>query len=124
MNDAQTLNAPNTTNTGVQNLQQRIVNNKVINTPKPPANLVTKREIVILQRGWILVGDVAKVGDELVIFDSKVIRRWGTTEGLGQLAIAGATAETTLDNTGTVTTHQLAVVARIDVQHINDVPVI
>ena len=100
----------------VVNTNQPVVNNKVINSPTIPPHLVTKREIVILQRGWILVGDVAKVGDELVIYNSSVIRRWGTTDGLGQLAVAGRSPETVLDMTGTVTTHQLAVVARIDVQ--------
>lgn len=73
------------------------------------------RQIVILQRGWIVVGDVEQVGTKVTITDASVIRRWGTTNGLGQLALAGPTKETILDACGTVRAHELAVVATMDV---------
>ena len=41
------------------------------------------REIVILQRGWIIVGDVVRNGSEFTVTDASVIRRWGTTNGIG-----------------------------------------
>jgi hypothetical protein len=73
------------------------------------------RQIVILQRGWIVVGDVEQDGTKIIVTDASVIRRWGTTNGLGQLALGGPTKETILDACGTVRAHELAVVATIDV---------
>ena len=73
------------------------------------------RQIVVLQRGWIMVGDVERVGSEFVISDASVIRRWGTTNGLGQLALAGPTENTVLDAVGTSYAHELTVVFRMDV---------
>jgi hypothetical protein len=73
-----------------------------------------KKQIVVLQRGWVVVGDVTTVGDELTIENASVIRFWGTTKGLGEL-VDGPTEKTKLDPCGTVTAHALAVVLRIDV---------
>lgn len=58
-------------------------------------------QIVVAQRGWVIVGRTEKIGDELVITDASVIRTWGTTKGLGQLALEGPQASTTLDPAGT-----------------------
>ncbi len=49
--------------------------------------------IVVLQRGWVVVGVDAPGG----ISAGAVIRRWGTERGLGQLAVAGPLRETVLD---------------------------
>ena len=73
-----------------------------------------KKQIAVLQRGWVVVGDVNKVGDELVIENASVIRVWGTTKGLGEL-VKGPTKRTVLDKAGTITVHQLAVVFLLDV---------
>jgi hypothetical protein len=71
--------------------------------------------IVVLQRGWVVVGRVAEESDkELRIEKSSVIRRWGTTKGLGELAANGPTNNTVLDPCGTVRAHPLAVVMQID----------
>lgn len=78
----------------------------------------TTRQIVILQRGWIMVGDVTRNGSEFVITDASVIRRWGTTHGIGQLALAGPTKDTILDPVGTARAHELTLVCRIDVQRL------
>jgi hypothetical protein len=75
---------------------------------------VSKKQIVVLQRGWVVVGDVTPTGDELTIENASVIRFWGTTKGLGEL-VNGPTEKTKLDPAGTVTAHALAVVLRIDV---------
>ncbi len=72
------------------------------------------KQIVIAQRGWVFVGDVERSGDDVTITNAQCIRRWGTTRGLGQLAIGGPTNETVLDDTGTVRLHALAVVATLD----------
>lgn len=75
----------------------------------------SKRQIVILQRGWVVVGNVSKDGTEFTISDGSVIRRWGTTNGIGQLALGGPTKDTILDAVGTMYAHELTLVARIDV---------
>ena len=71
-------------------------------------------KIVVLQRGWVVVGLVEEVDDHLVIHDASVVRRWGTTQGLGELAAKGPLPETILDPAGRVEAHQLAVVLTID----------
>jgi hypothetical protein len=71
--------------------------------------------IVVLQRGWVVVGRVAEESDkELRLEKSSVIRRWGTTKGLGELAANGPTNNTVLDPCGTVRAHPLTVVMQID----------
>lgn len=55
--------------------------------------------LLVLDRGHVLVGRSVPpdtVGLWLAVTDVRVVRRWGTTEGLGQLA-AGPTADTVLD---------------------------
>lgn len=71
-------------------------------------------KILILQRGWVVVGRYAKDGDEHVLTDAAVVRLWGTTKGIGQIALAGPTPNTVLDKAGTVRAHQLATVMVID----------
>lgn len=70
--------------------------------------------IVILQRGWIVVGRVRQDGTTVIVEDASVIRVWGTTRGLGQIAADGPTSSTILDACGTVRVHELAVVAQMD----------
>lgn len=72
------------------------------------------KRIVILQRGWVAVGDYAKTGSEVTLSNASVIRRWGTTKGLGEIAANGPTENTVLDPTPTVRVHELAIVATID----------
>jgi len=71
------------------------------------------KRIVVLHRGWVVVGDYAKKGSEIVVSNALVIRRWGTTKGLGQLR-SGPLANTVLDHVGTARCHELAVVFTID----------
>ncbi len=79
--------------------------------PKPE----TSKSIVILQRGWVFIGDLTKTGEEFALLNAQNIQRWGTTEGLGQLALSGPTSDTILKPAGTVRFHELTVVARLDV---------
>lgn len=58
------------------------------------------RYIVIGNRGNIVVGDLSICGDTGTLKNASVIRRWGTKEGLGQLAIHGKQQETMLDFCG------------------------
>jgi len=80
--------------------------------PVTPENAPVR--IVILQRGWVVVGYWQRDGEDVTITRAKVIRKWGTTAGLGEL-VSGPTDDTVLDPAGTVRAHILGVVASIDV---------
>jgi hypothetical protein len=54
-------------------------------------------KICVLERGWVLVGNLEKDGDEYLLTKGSVIRRWGTTMGLGELATKGPLTETKLE---------------------------
>jgi hypothetical protein len=71
-------------------------------------------KIVILQRGWIVVGRWSQDGDKCSLDNAYVVRSWGTSAGIGQLALEGRQASTKLDKAGHMEFHQLTVVATID----------
>jgi len=81
-----------------------------------PAGNATPSEwrIVIAQRGWVFVGRWNQDGDDVTLTDAKIIRTWGTTKGLGELAASGPTGKTVLDHAGTVRLHALGAVASLD----------
>lgn len=58
--------------------------------------------IVVLDHGFVYVGQLTTDDKFLTIVDAQNIRRWGTTKGLGQLALDGPQPNTVLDNCGTV----------------------
>ena len=71
-------------------------------------------KIVILQRGWIMVGRFERNGSDCKLHNASVIRVWGTSRGLGEIAKNGPTSKTTLDPTnGVVEFDYLTVVATI-----------
>lgn len=74
----------------------------------------TAPQIVILDRGFVFVGDVSVDGDWLVIRNAKNVRRWGTSKGLGELAKDGPKPETKLDPTGTVRAPMRAVIGLLE----------
>lgn len=69
--------------------------------------------IVILQRGWVMVGLYGRDGEDCWLEKAHVIRRWGTTRGLGELAVNGPLSNTQMDPCGRVDFHVLTVVATI-----------
>jgi hypothetical protein len=71
-------------------------------------------KIAILQRGWAMIGRFERKGNNCKLSDASVIRRWGTTQGLGELALNGKTSNTILDKAGSVEFDYLTVVALID----------
>jgi len=83
----------------------------VVASPPPSAPSL---RIVVLKLGWVVVGMYSEDGDAAVITDAKVVRRWGTKAGLGELAASGPLANTILDPGGTVRTKTLAIVATFD----------
>lgn len=71
-------------------------------------------KIVILQRGWCMVGRFERSGSDCKLHSASVIRKWGTTKGLGEIAKDGPTSDTMLDNcNGLVEFDYLTVVAMI-----------
>lgn len=71
--------------------------------------------IVILQRGWVMVGQFERDGLDCKLHNASVIRIWGTTRGLGEIAKHGPNPDKTqLDPTnGVVEFDYLTVVATI-----------
>lgn len=79
-----------------------------------PDNKDSKVKIVILQRGWCMVGRFERKGNDCTLSDASVVRRWGTTKGLGEIAEGGPTTNTKLDKcNGLVEFDYLTVVASI-----------
>ena len=71
------------------------------------------KNIVILQRGWVFVGDLFRKGNDMRLENASIIRNWGTTKGLGEIAKDGPTSNTKLDECPDVNFHQLTLIARI-----------
>jgi hypothetical protein len=72
------------------------------------------KQIVVLNRSWNIVGDVERDGDFYLITNGSVIRRWGTTKGLGELAMNGPLKETVLDPVPLIKAHRDQVIFTMD----------
>jgi len=72
-------------------------------------------KIVVLQRGWVLVGVLDDSKPKNQLHNASVIRTWGTSKGLGELA-DGPLSGTRLDKcNGVVEFNELTVVLTISV---------
>lgn len=69
--------------------------------------------IVILQRGWVVVGKYSKKDSQVQLDGCSVIRVWGTSKGLGELAFDGPTSTTKLDPVPQANWHELTEIATI-----------
>lgn len=90
--------------------------NGVAYVPKGSAKVQNSGDIkiIILQRGWVMVGRFEKNGSECKLHGASVIRNWGTSKGLGEIADGGPTSSTKIDSTnGLVEFDYLTVVATI-----------
>lgn len=68
----------------------------------PPEVQGSKAKIVVVQAGFVFVGIVHPLQDGwLTVTDTRNVRQWGTTQGLGQL-VNGPLHETVLDKQGTI----------------------
>jgi hypothetical protein len=72
-----------------------------VNTPALSVEIGTT-QIIVADKGFVFVGDVEDHADgSVTIRKCRNIRYWGTTKGLGELAV-GPTAKTIVDDFGTV----------------------
>ncbi len=60
------------------------------------------RRIVVMPYGWVFVGHWSDDGTRTTLNHAHSIRRWGTENGLGELAIKGPLSQTKLDYAGAV----------------------
>ena len=101
---------------------EQVLNEITINGTKYYANPKQEEingdiKIVILQRGWVMVGKFERNGSDCKLHNASVIRVWGTKKGLGEIALSGPTKDTILDKTnGVVEFDYLTVVASIAVK--------
>jgi hypothetical protein len=77
---------------------------------------LTGYAIVVADRGWVYVGEVTIIDGWCVVTGARSVRRWGTEHGLGQLAASGPTANTVLDDYGTVRVPLHALISLIDTE--------
>jgi hypothetical protein len=68
---------------------------------------MTKLFIIVLESGFVYIGELDSyqcefLGESLRIKNGSNIRRWGTSNGLGELANVGKQSETILDFCGSV----------------------
>lgn len=80
-------------------------------TAQPGSNDI---RIAVLQRGWVVVGRFSQDGDMCKLSNANVIRVWGTTKGLGEIAIGGPTTKTILDKSPDIEFHILTSVMLIN----------
>ena len=79
-----------------------------------PENRYTSPQIVILDRGFVYVGDVTIDDQWITIRNARNVRRWGTSKGLGELAKSGPTANSVIDPAGLVRAPLRALIGMIE----------
>lgn len=73
--------------------------------------------IAVLECGFVYVGHMSLADGFLTITKARSIRKWGTTKGLGQLALSGPTTSTVMDECGDVFVPILKLVHLMEVSH-------
>ena len=71
--------------------------------------------IAVLQRGHVAVGVYGQNGDIGELSSAAIVRRWGTTEGLGELATKGPRPESRLDKSPKLSFHIREVIFTMEV---------
>lgn len=59
--------------------------------------------IAVMDRGWVYAGFITRLDNDRIRLDCAYnVHRWGTTKGLGEIAVGGPTEETILNEAGTI----------------------
>jgi hypothetical protein len=93
-------------------LIEMLVEKPSIAEKQPTAEIPPRQYIVVLDRGFVYVGNVVVDSEWVHISDAKNIRQWGTKNGLGELR-NGPLEETILDECGTVLAPKKALISLI-----------
>jgi hypothetical protein len=72
-------------------------------------------KIAIVDGGWVFIGRAEQVEGGIKMADTSCIRQWGTTKGIGQLALSGPQKETVLDPAGIIFIPNHALLTMIEV---------
>jgi hypothetical protein len=67
-------------------------------------------QILVLNRGWVVIGNVSESGSKTIVQNASVIRKWGTENGLGELAQKGKLSNTVLDSCPDITVETVNIV--------------
>ena len=76
-------------------------------------NKRTDVRIVVAISGWVFMGEYKSCGDHVTLENASCVRVWGTSAGLGEIALHGPTERTVLDPAGFVEIPMNSVVATI-----------
>jgi len=68
------------------------------------------KNIIVLQRGWVVIGELEKKGTYFKLTKGATIRAWGTSKGLGEIALNGPTKNTILDDLPESVFHELTTI--------------
>lgn len=94
---------------------EKILGSKECSKPSP-SNESTDHglQIIILDRGYVYVGNVSIDDNWVLITTARNVRRWGTTKGLGELAANGPLKDSIIDPVGTVRAPRRALIGLIE----------
>lgn len=94
---------------------EKILGSKECSKPSP-SNESTDHglQIIILDRGYVYVGNVSIDDNWVLITTARNVRRWGTTKGLGELAANGPLKDSIIDPVGTVRAPLRALIGLIE----------
>ena len=88
------------------------LNQQPTQTQPTDVSQLTGQHIVVLDRGFVYVGDITVDAEWIRIERAQNIRVWGTEKGLGQLR-NGPTKDTKLDECGVVLAPRRALISLI-----------
>lgn len=72
-------------------------------------------KILVIDSGWVLVGRIQESDErEVLLSPTSCVRVWGTTKGLGEIALCGPTKATQLDPMGKVVVMRESIKFMID----------
>ena len=99
---------------------EKILGSKECSKPSP-SNGSTDHglQIIILDRGYVYVGNVSIDDNWVLITTARNVRRWGTTKGLGELAANGPLKDSIIDPVGTVRAPLRALIGLIECEASN-----